>query len=287
MIDKSSLSKRVFPLLLFVFLVSMFEPVAGVPGDDPESVGDEPFRQSNWTVTIPLWIPGYRGQFAIGDVDVDGEPGDGEGGGEDSIFWRMFYPQAKLEFFFSGEVTYRRNRWRVEADIYGGQLEESINFTLTDGTLAAARIRPIMPRILAGYRAVSWQWGKNERFSLDIWPQAGIRHIYLDIQTQLLDTQVQPAATGSWTDPVVGLWAPLKLSRRWGMELAGDLGGFGVGSKFTWSLEIKAVCRLGQLISLRLGYAMLDVYIRDTVASQDFKYDVFLAGPTMGLAFNL
>ena len=71
------------------------------------------------------------------------------------------------------------------------------------------------------------------------------------------------------------------------MELVGDIGGFGVGSEFTWSLEIKATCRFGQLISMRFGYAMLDVDIKDTVASQDFRYDVFLAGPTLGLVFNL
>ena len=99
------LSKRLFPLILLAVLVFVFEPAAAVPNDDLETDENEQFRQSNWTITIPLWIPGYRGQFAIGDIDVDGEPGDGEGGGEDNIFWRLFYPKNKLDFFFSGEVA--------------------------------------------------------------------------------------------------------------------------------------------------------------------------------------
>ncbi|MEA3478027.1 MAG: hypothetical protein U9R60_07600 [Bacteroidota bacterium] len=41
-----------------------------------------------WSIEIPLWIPGFRGDFAYGDIDLEGEdgtdPGDPEnppGGG--------------------------------------------------------------------------------------------------------------------------------------------------------------------------------------------------------------
>jgi hypothetical protein len=28
-----------------------------------------------WTVEIPLWIPGFAGEFAFGDINIEGEDG--------------------------------------------------------------------------------------------------------------------------------------------------------------------------------------------------------------------
>ena len=51
-----------------------------------------------WTISVPVWIPGYKGQFTVGGVEVGGEP--------DGDFWdRLFTSELRLDFYFVGLVN--------------------------------------------------------------------------------------------------------------------------------------------------------------------------------------
>jgi hypothetical protein len=99
----------------------------------------------------------------------------------------------------------------------------------------------------------------------------------------------------SWIDPLVGAAFSRSLARRWDLEARGDVGGFGVGSKLTWSLEATIQWKLGRHLGLAGGYRVFDVDFDDqrTYTLPDggqvtppSTYTTRTHGPTIGLTFH-
>ena len=83
-------ASRYLSVFLFVTGLMLCLPgsVAGQPLDSEEVLQ----AGKNWTVGIPFWLPGYRGEFAIGDISVDGESSGGSG-----FFERLFESKLSLK----------------------------------------------------------------------------------------------------------------------------------------------------------------------------------------------
>ena len=64
-----------------------------------------------FTYEIPLWIPGFRGEFAFGDINISGgdgeDPGDpGDPDDDEGVFLgKIFTPKFYLKFFRSAYHT--------------------------------------------------------------------------------------------------------------------------------------------------------------------------------------
>ncbi len=94
--------------------------------------------------------------------------------------------------------------------------------------------------------------------------------------------------TADWVDPVVGVrWMP-QISENWHVILKGDIGGFGVGSDFTWNLQGGFMWDATDYLSLVFQYRALSVdYSTGKVGTQGrFAYNTITHGPLLGLAFN-
>ncbi len=232
----------------------------------------------NWTITIPLWVPGYRGQFAIGDVEVDGESSGGSGLG------RLFDNEVKLNFFFMGSFSYERNRWRIHGDIFGGKFTDDVIYKRRDATVVSASLRPFIPRLHLDYRLLDHSWGDSGNQGVMGWIYAGVR--YYNVAAEVEVSQRTEGLTADWADPIVGAWIPVELSSRWWVELSGDVGGFGVGSKLSWGIYTGVTYRISTLISLTLAYNILDVDFEGTVGSQDFLWRARVGGPGFGIRFT-
>ncbi|ANT61800.1 hypothetical protein AYJ57_15125 [Salipiger sp. CCB-MM3] len=85
-----------------------------------------------------------------------------------------------------------------------------------------------------------------------------------------------------WTDPIVGIAGRYALSDRWQAFGAADIGGFGVGSDFEWSLMAGVSYAFAEDFSLAFGWRVLDVdYDDDGVV-----YDTTQSGPILGVTFR-
>ena len=112
-----------------------------------------------------------------------------------------------------------------------------------------------------------------------------------------VDVQVDPAILPGtlragldedWVDPVLGARWSAPISEAWSIMLRGDVGGFGVGSEFSWQLAASAWYRFNDTASLELGYKGLDVdYETGTPGTRNyFAYDTTTHGPVIGLQFS-
>jgi hypothetical protein len=97
-------------------------------------------------------------------------------------------------------------------------------------------------------------------------------------------TDVDEDASAWWIDPVVGLRVGADLTERISFLVAGNVGGFGIGSASTFSWEALAALdwRFGETTSAVLGYRALGVDRRGS----NVAADITLHGPVLGVVFR-
>jgi hypothetical protein len=112
----------------------------------------------------------------------------------------------------------------------------------------------------------------------------GIR--YFDVNADIKENQI-PTAEGneSWIDPIVGGRYTWPFARDWSFLARGDVGGFGVGSDFTWNVVAGVDYRVGD-VSFFFGYRAFGVDYSSGTGDDLFKYDVIRNGPGIGMTFR-
>jgi hypothetical protein len=79
----------------------------------------------------------------------------------------------------------------------------------------------------------------------------------------------------AWIDPFIGVRYFHDLSPKWQLGGRLDIGGFGVGSHFTWNLLTALEYRFSRKRSLMLGWRILD----QNYDEENFAWDVRMSGP--------
>ena len=151
---------------------------------------------------------------------------------------------------------------------FGGVVSASVRQAITE-VIATRRLDVAAGRLelLGGVR---W-WDNRVRGSFD--PSVGNGSLSAEINED-------------WVDPFVGLRWTRGLSDRWQIRLRGDVGGFGVGSDFSWNANAALFFRMSERMFLDLGYRALYVdYANDKPSDEGaFAYDTTTHGPILGFA---
>ena len=89
-----------------------------------------------------------------------------------------------------------------------------------------------------------------------------------------------------WVDPVVGLGVEVPTGEKWTFFGRFDVGGFGVGSDFSYQVKLKFAYRPSERYSVIFGYRLLDIDYDDGAGADRFLYDVATSGPNLGMVFH-
>ena len=91
----------------------------------------------------------------------------------------------------------------------------------------------------------------------------------------------------SWFDPLVGARIRHQFAPTWNFVLSGDVGGFGVGSKFSWQalalLEHEIYRSKTATWSAMLGYKALNVDYSQGSGNTLYTFDMTIHGPIFGV----
>ncbi len=90
----------------------------------------------------------------------------------------------------------------------------------------------------------------------------------------------------SWIDPVVGARLTVPMGEKWSFVGRGDVGGFGIGSDFTWQALLRFGWQVSDLVALDFGYRVLDVDYDDGTGTNRFVWDVQTSGPVAAVSFT-
>jgi hypothetical protein len=220
------------------------------------SLSAQGLREWSWKVAPYLAATSLTGDAAIGQVRVDA--------GASDIF-------SNLEFAFMAYVEAMRDEWGVGLDIIYGEStaplsDPSGELTVTQGTYTGTVIRKLTSSTNA---------------------YAGARWNSLSATIVLRGTAGDARQEKDWVDPVLGGSVDHPIGERWRLSVVGDVGGFGLGSRFSGQLWPNVFLDIATNGRLGLGYRLLYVNYRDDAGARYFEYDVLTHGPTFGFVFLL
>lgn len=88
-------------------------------------------------------------------------------------------------------------------------------------------------------------------------------------------------------DPFLGARFTLPNTGRWTLMLRGDVGGFGIGSQFTWQVRPTVAYAVSKHVAIAAAYWAFGINYNNGKSGIDyFKYDVTTFGPELGVAFT-
>jgi hypothetical protein len=224
-----------------------------------------------WTISVApyLWAASMDGNATVGGIkaDVDLPFSDILKDLSGGLMMAVDVDKGRFGIGFNGLFA------RVSSDTDVGPIE--IDTTSDTGQLA------VMPF----YRLVEWQYGESSSgrpLRLVVAPEAGFRYTHLRTELEIRRGRTVDSSE-NWIDPLIGSRIGLGLTDRWAIAGEANIGGFGVGSDFTWNAQAYVGYRtslFGRSTTFLLGYRALN----QDYNHNDFEWDVTMHGPIIGTA---
>jgi hypothetical protein len=143
------------------------------------------------------------------------------------------------------------------------------------------RAGPLAVDVLGGVR----YWHQNADLSFDL--SAGVDVGDLDVG---VTRGFARSGSVDWLDPLIGVRMRYALAPGHELFLRGDIGGFGVGSKFSWQAvggyEVAFGTWHGIAFSGLLGYRALYVDYEQGSGRTRYQYDMLEHGPVVGVTMR-
>ena len=245
-----------------------------------------------WTVELPVWIPGFAGSFAYGEVTIEGEDGvDPEhpvepppGGIIGEILSRLFTKDWYLKFFFLTKIAYENNRFLVQLDGFTGAVGHSTKFNYNNQQVVQANFRSTNLRLVGGYKVVN-AYSKNRKFRYELFGYIGVRAYFQNVTSDLDGLYDHLNFHPFWIEPVLGLQNQFTF-KRWMIVLQGDYGGFFVSSKYSTQYTGYVYYRAGKFTSVKLGWNHLRLNQKGVFLKQDYNIKATFSGPAVGVVFH-
>ena len=246
---------------LVVSLVVFVSLCAASPAMSQSPAGD------SWRVTVMPYLLGAGMNGTAGvlgqELKVDQSASD--------IF-------SNLQFGAMGLVIARKGNWGVGGDAIWmalgangtspGPLGITGSADMSQGAFAFYGLRRLAP-------------------AADVFFGGRINYLSTNLRVNLPQTVRSVDGSKTWFDPIVGLQLRTPdTGKRWHAQVYTEIGGFGVGSTFTWQVFPTVGVNLSKNASLEFGYRWLGIDYSAGDSATLFKYDVLTQGPLLGFGFR-
>ncbi|WOH38366.1 hypothetical protein RI844_03785 [Thalassotalea fonticola] len=108
------------------------------------------------------------------------------------------------------------------------------------------------------------------------------------IKSAVLPIDFERNIEEDWVDPILGMRILVHITPNSTMVLHGDVGGFGVSSDITYSMQAGIMYRMTESLTLDMRYKATWVDYEDGSSGKQgyFKYDTVTHGPLLGLSYD-
>lgn len=210
---------------------------------------------------------------------LDGNASIGRAEGDINADFSDLLKNLKIAAMLNAEVT--NDRWGIIGDV------QYLKLGLKQD-LRGDRFVELSSKMTIFETEAFYRWHLGERVTLDA--LAGIRYWNIRMYADLSGPFINPSArrAADWVDPIIGVRLLVPLTERLLFRLRGDIGGFGVGSSFSWQIFAGFVYDVSKSFALTLSYRYLDAdYSRGTPDTPErFVFDAAMHGPQLGFKFT-
>jgi hypothetical protein len=232
---------------------------------------------TGWTFDVApfyLWLPALDGTVTVRGLsaDVDLSVGD---------TLDLLFDSGK--FVATGRAEARKGNGLLTLDLMYLNLEENTQTAI--GVGVDLRFKQLLLEFGGGYHLGEWSLSGEGKPTLSVDFLGGGRFVHLDSGLTIEDF-VDVDRSQDWLEPFLGGRLKLDIIDRLSVAVRGDIGGFGIGSHFTWSVATILAYQVSERISLGAGYRILDINYSEGTGSNKFQFDVQMRGPMLGFAVH-
>jgi hypothetical protein len=294
--------------------LTVFSPVAGAADLQPVPETTPAFYQleSGWTFrAIPYaWLPGLYGSSTVKGRDVDVNLSF------DKLL-QLTLGTGNFPVVLMGDFEARYGPFSLYSDLVWTKITTSGSRVRTHsfapeipgaiGTAHSATIRGAIAEAGAMYEVTRFTMphADNPGIPVAIDLIAGARYWYqqadlsfnltagLDVANLAVTSHgfaIAKSGNVNWTDPLLGARARLEIAPGHNIFVRGDVGGFGVGSKFSWQAiggySFDFAEKNGITYSGVIGFRALYVDYSQGFGQNRYAYKVLEIGPAIGGGFK-
>jgi hypothetical protein len=194
-------------------------------------------------------------------------------------------PAGKLFSYFKiGGMLYaevHNDRFAFTSDLFYANLSQDASSK--NGVISGtADLKQFWWELAGLYRVSPWlEFGAGARINNIT---AGLD---INVVTPGGGAAMSSSKSNTWVDPIIITRLKKVVDNKWLFQLRADLGGFGIGSTFTWQLQPDIFYRASKLLELGLGYRIIsNDYNNDSGGGDRFVFDMEEYGPQLRIGFN-
>ena len=226
-------------------------------------------EDSGWNfIAAPyLLFPGMNGQVAMRGIPVDVDLSAGD------IFDNLDF--GMMLYF---EAT--NDKWALTFDALYMNLGRRGETPIT-GREARVDLKQLAIDVKGMYRLLHW-----------LEAGVGFRVNVIDGSLNVAEGEIilpgnKVSMNQSWFDPLLVTRARTDFNgSNWSLSFLGDIGGFGVGSDFTWQAKPYVGYRFSKLFEMTAAYRWIGIDYETGEGQDNFKYDMTISGPEVGFLFH-
>jgi len=242
-----------------------------------------------------------------GSTTVKGRTTDVDAGFFDILDHTQF-PKDLFQLAALGEARY--GRFGLLTDIVymkvglGADITRSRSVDELGGAVGASaglKIEMVIAEVAAAYEIARWSGltSPASKTALDlyaggrVWWQHADAQLVASATVNIFDLTFSRAGVlsaskdVSWVDPLVGIRLRHQFAPAWNLVVSGDVGGFDVGSKFSWQVLAALdyeICRSKSVVwSGMIGYRALSVDYSQGSGNTLYEFDMTMHGPIFGI----
>ncbi len=227
--------------------------------------GDE--KSTNWQFNLA--------PFYFCCINIDGDLAAGPVNARVDVPFDDIFDSMESAFIVHFETVYKK-KWGVIVDIDYLDLENKMS--LPTGISSNVDLNVTLAEVSGLYRL--------NRIAHNFDFIAGLRYIGMENTVSIIGGPTLLDGNKNWTDPLVGLRWIWEFADGLSLVVRGDIGGFGVGSDFSWHALGLVEWQPWKYASFIAGYRALDVDYEDGSGQNYFKFDATIHGPVIGLNFK-
>ena len=253
------MSKKFCNILLLITFILMFCSSMVSAGDTPGT--------SDWEFNLA--------PFYLWGINIDGDLTAGPVTAPVEVPFEDVFDSIEAAFIVHFETVYKA-QWGFLVDV--NYIMHVPIMTLPMGISQNVDLNMTVAEFSGFYRL------QRDAHTFDI--IAGLRYIEVENTVSVVGGQTLLDGSKDWLDPLIGarwLWG---FSDGWSLIARGDIGGFGIGSEFSWQAVGLVEWQPWKYASFIAGYRALGEDYEDGSGKDYFNFDATIHGPVIGINFK-